>query len=365
MRKKTLVECLPLFFAAQKPRFKNFLLALSIMISLTLQPVHVQGENRSGKDLVEEVCSECHRIGKDGAPKIGDTDAWSKRASQGLSSLTLHALEGIRKMPAHGGRSDLTDLEIARAITYMVNLSGGNWVEPTSIDELSIDQSGEQVVKAQCIKCHEEGQKGAPKIGDKEAWVQRIIDKTGIEYLARSAIRGHGGMPPRGDQANLTDDEISAAILYMYNPAGAHAKPSLAIARPVSGPDTLPNRMSGGGIDIYMGFIPARNLLALPKESPERAMHGGVPKGAGYYHVNVTLFNEKSRAPINDAKVLMELVQPGLTSTAIELEPMLIGAGSYGNYIRPRPNTFSQITFRIARPGAIRVVEAKFQHRFE
>ena len=29
-----------------------------------------------------------------------------------------------------------------------------------------------------------------------------------------------GGMPPRGDRAELTDAEIRNAILYMYNPGG-------------------------------------------------------------------------------------------------------------------------------------------------
>jgi cytochrome c5 len=39
----------------------------------------------------------------------------------------------------------------------------------------------------------------------------------------RSAISGHGGMPPRGDKADLTDGEIRAAILYMFNPKGSDA----------------------------------------------------------------------------------------------------------------------------------------------
>jgi cytochrome c5 len=36
-----------------------------------------------------------------------------------------------------------------------------------------------------------------------------------------SAIKGHGGMPPRGDRADLTDGEVRAAILYMYNAKAA------------------------------------------------------------------------------------------------------------------------------------------------
>ena len=53
-------------------------------------------------------------------------------AAKGLTGLTSNALQGIRRMPAHGGNANLTDTEIERAITYMVNQSGGNWIEPTS-----------------------------------------------------------------------------------------------------------------------------------------------------------------------------------------------------------------------------------------
>lgn len=94
-------------------------------------------------------------------------------------------------------------------------------------------------------------------------------------------------------------------------------------------------------------------------------MHGGIPRGSGYYHVNVSLFDEKSRAPINDAHVQMQFEQPGLTSTTTELEPMEISAGSYGNYMKPKPGTPYRITLRIQSPRTTRAVEAKFEHRFE
>ena len=45
-------------------------------------------QERSGKQVVEAVCSSCHGKGEKGAPKIGDRKAWSARAQQGLSSLT-------------------------------------------------------------------------------------------------------------------------------------------------------------------------------------------------------------------------------------------------------------------------------------
>lgn len=316
----------------------------------------------SGKEVVDTTCAECHATGKDGAPMIGSTEAWHVRASQGLSSLTEHALDGIRNMPAHGGREDLSDLEIARAVTYMVNRSGGSWIEPASMEDLAAERNAEQIVKAQCINCHGEGIGGAPKIGDLDAWVPRM--KQGLGHAVRSAIRGHGGMPPRGGQANLTDAELRAAILYMYNPAGAPAKPAETAV--ISGQSVVTDSHQAlGGVGIYLGFMPAQRLQALPEGSPERNMHGGIPQDPGYYHVNVSLFDEKSNAPISDAKVQMRYEQPGLTSAEIELEPMTIGAGSYGNYIKPLAKQSYLVTLRIERPGAVGTIEAKFKRRFE
>jgi cytochrome c5 len=188
--------------------------ALAFAVSITPREARAQSE-RSGKEVVDGVCGTCHGTGMNNAPKIGDQKAWAKRTEQGLSGLTKNALNGIRHMPAHGGSSDLTDLEIARAVAYMVNRSGGRWVEPVSLKDLAKERSGEQVVQAQCRKCHDAGVGGAPKIGDRAAWAPRIKD--GLDNTVRSAIRGHGGMPARGGMADLTDSELRSAIVYMFN----------------------------------------------------------------------------------------------------------------------------------------------------
>jgi cytochrome c5 len=360
MRKSARVEGLVRDLCAHQRGVAYLFLALPL--AWAVSTAHAQGDARSGREVFEAVCAACHATGVDGAPKIGDREAWSNRASLGLSSLTAHALEGIRNMPAHGGDPELSDLEIARAVTYMINQSGGNWVEPASVADLTIDRSGEQVVKAQCAGCHAEGVGGAPRIGDLEAWVPRF--KHGLPYLVSSAIHGHGGMPPRGGQANLTDSELRSAILYMYNPAGAPAKRASGTARSSVRAGQDPNHQSVDGLEVYLGFMPAQYLRALPKDSPERAMHGGLPEGSGYYHVNVSLFDEKSRAPINDAQVQMQLDLPGLTRTSIELEPMLPGSGSYGNYVKPQLGSPYLITLNINRPGAAQTVKAKFKRKF-
>ena len=84
------------------------------------------------------------------------------------------------------------------------------------------ERSGKEVVDAQCSKCHMEGKGGAPKIGDRDAWTQRL--KKGLDATVREAIKGHGGMPARGDKADLTDREVRNAILYMFYPGSAGQK---------------------------------------------------------------------------------------------------------------------------------------------
>ena len=181
-----------------------------------------QSTERSGKQVVDGLCVSCHGTGAGGAPKIGDRKAWADRAAKGLSGLSSSALAGIRQMPAHGGNMALTDIEVERAITYMVNQSGGKWTEPVSRTAPTPPRSGKEIVEAQCIKCHGTGAGGAPKIGDRAAWTQRA--KQGFDTVAASAIRGHGAMPPRGGMADLTDPEIRSAITYMMS-SGTVASP--------------------------------------------------------------------------------------------------------------------------------------------
>jgi cytochrome c5 len=177
--------------------------------------VGAQAAERSGKQVVDSLCISCHGTGASGAPKIGDAKAWAGRASKGLTGLSKSAMAGIRQMPAHGGNPNLTDTEIERAVTYMVNQSGGHWTEPVSRTTKAPDRSGKEIVEARCVKCHGTGIGGAPKIGDRAAWIPRTTQ--GLDAVVRSAIHGHGAMPPRGGMANLTDTEIRSAIVYMLN----------------------------------------------------------------------------------------------------------------------------------------------------
>ena len=177
---------------------------------------------RSGKQVVDALCVSCHGTGNAGAPKIGDQKAWAPLIAKGLTALSKTAMTGTGDMPAHGGNMKLTDIELERAITYMVNQSGGHWTEPVSRTAATPPRSGKEIVDAKCVGCHGTGVGGAPKIGDRNAWTPRV--SKGLDTVVASAIHGHGAMPPRGGMADLTDVEIRSAVLYMFNAGMGAAK---------------------------------------------------------------------------------------------------------------------------------------------
>jgi cytochrome c5 len=314
--------------------------------------------HRSGQQVVESVCVECHGTGANGAPKIGDHKAWAQRSALGLTGLTQIAVAGIRKMPPHGGNAGVSDIEIERAITWMVNQSGGHWAEPIVRTASVTEHTGEQVVQMYCANCHVTGEGGAPRVGDRAAWIPRARD--GFDVLARSAINGHGGMPPRGGGANLTDVEIRAAIGYMLNPV-----PYMAKAPAAAPMKQDPNRQIIDGMEVMFGAVSAD---ALRKQHPnadyEKSMHGGIPSGSSYYHLNISLFDAETRSVIRNAHVEVRIADPVMGDQVKTLEPMVMNdTVSYGNYFRlPGSNPYT-IAVLIRKPGDATPVQTRFAFR--
>ncbi|MCD6025863.1 MAG: Cytochrome c5 [Solimicrobium sp.] len=84
----------------------------------------------SGEEIYKSTCVACHGAGVAGAPKLGDVGAWAPRLKTGYDKVVGNALNGLNAMPAKGGNADLDDIEVARAVVYMANQSGGNFKEP-------------------------------------------------------------------------------------------------------------------------------------------------------------------------------------------------------------------------------------------
>lgn len=89
------------------------------------QKPYAPTKGRSGEQVVKERCQECHGEGKNGAPKIGDLEAWKPRLQNGVEPLVKSAIGGHKGMPARGGMASLSDAEIRAAVSHMVGQTAG------------------------------------------------------------------------------------------------------------------------------------------------------------------------------------------------------------------------------------------------
>lgn len=178
---------------------------------------------RTGEQVVQATCGNCHNEGLHGAPKIGDRAAWTKRASQGIDNVTAAAIKGHGGMPSRGGMADLTDAELKSAVQYMFTKSAGAAaVAPAAaaapaVAAVAAKPDGAKVYASGCNACHATGVAGAPKFGDKVAWAPRI--KTGVDALVGSVTKGKGAMPPKGGLSAASDADLRAAVEYMVGAA--------------------------------------------------------------------------------------------------------------------------------------------------
>ena len=86
-------------------------------------------EMKTGDQVYKAQCTACHAAGAAGAPKSGDTAAWSARIKTGYEALLNSALKGKGAMGAQGG-GDFSDYEIGRAVVYLANAGGAKFEEP-------------------------------------------------------------------------------------------------------------------------------------------------------------------------------------------------------------------------------------------
>jgi cytochrome c5 len=204
------------------------------------------GVVKTGQQVYEAVCAACHATGALNAPKVGDAAVWAPLLKEGHQHLTANAIKGIRQMPPRGGNPDLTDVEVARAVAFMANQSGGKFSEPAAPAAPAQQTAstppgaapaapaaatgatasaaggggagdGKAVFQSSCFACHGTGAAGAPKPGDTAAWAPRL--KQGVPALYEAAIKGKGAMPPKGGNTALSDAEVKAAVDFMVGQA--------------------------------------------------------------------------------------------------------------------------------------------------
>jgi cytochrome c5 len=73
--------------------------------------------------------------------------------------------------------------------------------------------AGKEAYDQACARCHEEGLDGAPRTGDRDAWVGRSWLWEAV--LFEHANAGYMAMPAKGGEEGLDDAEVEKAAEYM------------------------------------------------------------------------------------------------------------------------------------------------------
>jgi len=171
----------------------------------------------TGKKIYTTYCAACHTTGAGGAPKMGDLAKWKPLIKLGMNALTKTAIRGINAMPPKGTCSDCSNAEIQSAVEYIVKETEGS--PPQSRPRKAVKHHttsaahGKEVYDRVCAICHNTGQLGAPKLGDKKAWAALL--KKNFDVLVTNTIKGMGKMPPKGACTVCSDAEVIAAVKYM------------------------------------------------------------------------------------------------------------------------------------------------------
>lgn len=96
---------------------------------IEIKDVNDAGSMKTGEQVYQTQCVACHGSGAAGAPKLGDAAAWAPRLKAGMDGLMTSVMKGKGNMGPQGG-GDFSDFEIARAVVYVANQSGGQMAEP-------------------------------------------------------------------------------------------------------------------------------------------------------------------------------------------------------------------------------------------
>ena len=137
-------------------------------------------------------------LGKIYASDVNERQRLDRNARYGTSSGVTERVKAVGQMNlASNTAASSATTQVAATVTTVID--------------------GKKIYNGICVACHGAGVAGAPRVGDKDGWAERI-DK-GATTLYANAINGlqgsSGVMPAKGGNPALSDDEIKAAVDYM------------------------------------------------------------------------------------------------------------------------------------------------------
>ncbi|HEC85410.1 MAG TPA: LysM peptidoglycan-binding domain-containing protein, partial [Thioploca sp.] len=242
---------------------------------------------KSGKEIYEATCKQCHETGIAGAPKYGDKASWAERVAKGEATLIQNALNGLNVMPPRGGDPDISDEEVKGAVQYMLQAVG---VAPPPTPPKTVSPvvakptvDGKQVYNSACVLCHAEGIIGAPKLGDQDSWAPRVAK--GMDTLVTHALNGFKGetgvMPAKGGQTQLSDEEVKGAVQYMLQAVGAGSLATPPETAPAEKPPVV-EKPTVDGKQVYnstCALCHAKGIVGAPKLGDQDSWAPRVAKG--------------------------------------------------------------------------------------
>ncbi|WP_415407023.1 c-type cytochrome [Sulfurovum sp. CS9] len=90
---------------------------------------------------------------------------------------------------------------------------------PPETEDGSVSKA-EKMYDASCKLCHATDTMGAPAVGDANTW--ESVMKKGMDTVLVNAIKGTGGMPPKGGNMDLSDADIKEIVEFMINSNEKH-----------------------------------------------------------------------------------------------------------------------------------------------
>lgn len=193
---------------------------------LGLPPSEAQPTLSRGKQVYLSSCIICHQNGEMSAPVIGDSAGFYNRLkSSGLTGLYRHVIDGFNSMPVKGACVSCSDKDVIAAVDYILNasLTRSQWNDLATGGVDKFPTTGKEVYEQNCSVCHNEGQNGAPKIGDKLAW-EPLITKT-MDVLIKDTLKGE--VHQKESCKQCTTKEYIEAIKYMVNQSNVEGNYSL------------------------------------------------------------------------------------------------------------------------------------------
>ena len=123
--------------------------------------------------------------------------------------------------PAQVARIEAQTQPVYEVVTDPSGLQKVSNTDDAAGDEPKGDpKPGPEVYQAVCSACHDSGIAGAPKLSNTDEWSSRLSEQ-GKDQLYSRAINGYKGMPAKGGNPALSDQEVKNAVDHILSKSGA------------------------------------------------------------------------------------------------------------------------------------------------